>query len=90
MHNIIFYLQKAKRKHWREKRRCSGLEFLFLERERESHFSLDYRAIGPLKFFGARRKVALRGEAYEWDLVLRSFDKLREVGVLSYLKLHFV
>ena len=53
--------------------------------ERESHFSLDYRAIGPSEFFGARRKVVLRGEAYAWALVLRSFDNLREVGVLSYL-----
>ena len=25
-------------------------------------------------------KVALRGEAYAWAPVLRSFDKLREVG----------
>ena len=38
-----------------------------------------------LKFFGARRKVTLRGEAYEWAPVLRSFDKLREVGGSSYL-----
>ena len=29
--------------------------------------------------------MALRGEAYEWVPILRSFDKLREVGVLSYL-----
>ena len=30
-------------------------------------------------------KVALRGEVYEWAPVLRSFNKLREVGVSSYL-----
>ena len=30
-------------------------------------------------------KVALRGEAYAWAPVLRSFDKLYEVGVSSYL-----
>ena len=53
--------------------------------ERVRDFSLDYRAIGPLEFFGARRKVVLRGEAYAWVPVLRSFDKLREVGDLSYL-----
>ena len=57
----------------------------FVLREREKDFSLDYRAIGPSEFFGAKRKVVLRGEAYRWALVLRSFDKLREVGVLSYL-----
>ena len=32
-----------------------------------------------------RRKPALRGEAYAWVLDLRSLDKLREVGDLSYL-----
>ena len=41
--------------------------------------------IRPSEFFGARRKVALRGEAYPWAPVLRSFDKLREVEDLSYL-----
>ena len=59
-------------------------------REREGHFSLDFRAIRPSEFFGARRKVVLRGEGNAWAPVLESFDKLREVGVLSYLKLHFV
>ena len=34
---------------------------------------------------GARRKVTIRGEAYEWAPVLGVFDKLREVGVSSYL-----
>ena len=53
--------------------------------ERECDFSLSFRAIGPLKFFGTRRNVALRSEAYVWAPVLRSFDKLREVGVSSYL-----
>ena len=63
--------------------RCSSLGiFDFF---RESHFSLDYRAIRPSKFFGARRKAVLRDEAYPWAPVWRSFDKLREVGDLSYL-----
>ena len=53
-------------------------------------FFIDLRVIGPSDFFGARRKVVLRGEAYVWTLVLRSFDKLREVGVLPYLVLLFV
>ena len=36
-------------------------------------------------FFGPRRKVVLCIEDNTWAPVLRSFDKLREVGVLSYL-----
>ena len=51
------------------------------------NFSLKSRAIGPSEFIGTRRKVALRSEAYVWIPVLRSFDKLREVGVSSYLSL---
>ena len=65
------------------------LEISFF-RVRRCTFSLHFRAIRLLEFFGARRKVALRGEAYEWTSVLRTFDKLREVGVLFYLVLHFV
>ena len=49
------------------------------------NFSLRSRSIGPSDFFGQRRKVALSGEEYAWAPVLGSFDKLREVGVLSYL-----
>ena len=56
----------------------------FLERERESNFSLEFREIRPSEFVGIRRKAILRDEAYAWAPVLRSFDKLREVGVLSY------
>ena len=48
-------------------------------------FSLRSRAIGPSEFFGARRKVVLRGEGNTWALVSLIFDKFREVGVLSYL-----
>ena len=48
-------------------------------------FSLSFWAIRPSEFFGARRKVALHSEAYEWAPILKSFDKLREVGVSSYL-----
>ena len=70
--------QKVKEMQW--------LDFLvFSERVRD--FSLDFWLIRLSNFFGARRKVALRSEAYAWALVLRSFDKLREVGVLSYLSL---
>ena len=58
---------------------------ILIFRERVSDFSLRSRAIGPSKFFGARRKVVLRSESFAWVPVLRSFDKLHEVGVLSYL-----
>ena len=53
---------------------------LLVFRVRERDFSLRFREIRPSKFFGARRKVTLRGEAYEWAPVLRSFDKLHEIG----------
>ena len=54
-------------------------------RVRECHFSLEYWAIRPSAVLGTRRKVALRRKAYAWVLDLRSLDKLREVGDLSYL-----
>ena len=63
----------------------SDLQFWFLVRERERDFSLDVWAIRSSKFFGARRKAALRIEAYAWTPILGVFDKLREVGDLSYL-----
>ena len=50
-----------------------------------SDFSLRSRVIGPSDSYGARRKVVLRGEGNAWAPVSGSFDKLREVGVLSYL-----
>ena len=52
---------------------------LLVFRVRERDFSLRFREIRPSKFFGARRKVTLRGEAYEWAQVW-SFEKLHEVG----------
>ena len=54
-------------------------------RERRTSFSLKYRVIRPSAFFGTRRKAALRGETYAWASDLRSFDKLRELGVSPYL-----
>ena len=54
-------------------------------RERTSDFSLKYWAIQPSEVFGARRKVVLRGEGNTWVLVSWIFDKIREVGDLSYL-----
>ena len=51
----------------------------------ERDFSLGLRAIRPSEFIGTRSKAALRDEAYAWAPVLRSFDKLCEVGVSPYL-----
>ena len=53
-------------------------------REREN-FSLESWEIRSSAIVGTRRKAALRGEAYAWVPDLRSLDKLREIGVLSYL-----
>ena len=64
--------------------RCSELCFS-KPSERECNFSLGLRAIQLSEFFGTRRKVALRSKAYAWVPILRSFDKLREVGVSYYL-----
>ena len=68
----------------KRERNLQKLDFSFCS-ERECGFSLDFRAIRPSEFFGTRRNVALRGKAYAWTPVLRSFKKLREVWVLSYL-----
>ena len=59
--------------------------FFVIFRERGSDFSLRSRPIKPLNFFGVRRKVVLRGEGNAWASVSRSFDKIREVWVVSYL-----
>ena len=81
---LIFFLKRPKRAE-KGRGRCSGLRFDFLVRERD--FSLDFWLSDS---FGARRKAVLRGKGNAWTPVLRSFDKLREVGVSSYLKLHFI
>ena len=52
---------------------------------RRLDFSLESWEIRPSEVVGARRKAALRGETYAWTPDLRSFDKLREVGVSPYL-----
>ena len=64
----------------------SELRFeILIFRDRGSDFSLRSRAIGPLDFFGPKSKVVLCSEAFAWVPVSGVFDKLREVGVLSYL-----
>ena len=54
-------------------------------RERSSTFSLDFSAIGPSNPSKTRGKVDPHYKSYTWVPVLWSFDKLREVGVFSYL-----
>ena len=54
------------------------------------YFFLRFMKIGPQVFVRTEGKVNLRDESYAWTPKSWSFDKLSEVGVLSYLKLHFV
>ena len=67
------------------RRNGDAVEDFSFFRERMTSFSLGFRLIRLSDFFGPRRKVALRGEDYAWAPVWGSFDKIREVGVLSYL-----
>ena len=48
-------------------------------------FSLDFLKIRPSEFVGTRSKAVLHSEGFAWVPDLKSFDKLREVGVSSYL-----
>ena len=64
-------------------RRYSELQ-IFFSSERERDLSLDLRTIQPSEFVRARSKVIIRSEGFTWVQDLRSFDKLREVGVSSY------
>ena len=50
-----------------------------------SSFSLELWEIRPSVVVGTRKEAALRGEGFAWVPDLRSFDKLREVGVSPYL-----
>ena len=84
MYSGCLFKLKYKPKRERTRNGCSGYgrsDF----RERRTSFSLDFREIRSSKFVGTRRKVSLHIEAYEWVPVLRSFDKLRDLGVSSYL-----
>ena len=81
---VISYIQKGQKRAGGKQGRCIG-QIFEIERERKCAFSLDFRSIGPSVFDEARRKVVLRGEGNAWAPVSWSFDKLCEVGVLSYL-----
>ena len=50
-----------------------------------SNFSLDFPAIGAAVSGETRSKVDPHYKSYAWVPVLWSFDKLREVGIFSYL-----
>ena len=48
-------------------------------------FSLGLRAIRSSEFVGTTSKMVLLSEGFAWVPDLRSFDKLHEVGVSSYM-----
>ena len=66
--NSAHLLPQIKDKNVKGRGGCSEVQ-IFISRERESHFSLNLRAIRPSKSFEPRRKAALRGEAYAWTPV---------------------
>ena len=74
----------VRREHWRE-----GEDILFFIFSLLASFFRSTK-IGPQVFIGTEGKVDLRDESYAWTPKSWSFNKLREVGVLSYLKLYFV
>ena len=81
----LLQIEKEAKTCWRRGEDAEMEMVIFLEREGGPSLSLDYRAIPPSAVVGTRREAALRGETYAWASDLRSFDKLREVGDLSYL-----
>ena len=83
--NRACLLQSEKREKKRELKRGDAERVEKLILERTSYFYLKYRAIRTSAVFGTRRKAALRGAGYEWTPDLRSFDKIREVGLSPYL-----
>ena len=81
MSSSCFEIQRTKRVGGGGCRECGFEGFS----ERVSNFSLDYWAIRPSEVVGTRRKDALRIKTYAWASIFGVFDKLREVGVSSYL-----
>ena len=84
LNSVVSHNSKRQKKHELNQRR-SSIQKKWCFSERRLDFSLSFRQIRPSEVFGARRKVALRGEANAWTLVLGNFIKLREVGVSPYL-----
>ena len=60
----VHLLQRGKNGHNAGELR-QWLDF-FIFSERGSGFSLGFRPAGPSVFYGARRKIAIRGEDYAW------------------------
>ena len=75
-------LQNANSGKKREKSTVSHFWVFFRER---SSFSLNFRQIRLSAVFRTRRKAALHGEGFAWVPDLRSFIKIREVGISPYL-----
>ena len=69
------------KKRERERKREKGREF----RERGSTSSLDFPANGPTNSDETRGKIDPHYKSYAWVPEVWSFEKLREVGVFSYL-----
>ena len=84
---MLFYKLKMSQKKKKNERKQQEMQNRngALGRERRSDFSLKIRTIQPSAVFGTRRRTALCGEGFAWVPDLRSFDKLRDVGVSPYL-----
>ena len=83
--SVVSFKKRPKEKKVGERKENGCKASFYVFRNRASSFSLDLRDIRPSEFVGTRIKAALRIEPYLWAPVLRIFDKLREVGLLSYL-----
>ena len=59
-------------------------------RVRSSHFSLNFLVIGSSNSGEARGKVDPHYKSHMWVPEVWSFDKLREVGVFSYLDILYL
>ena len=78
--------RKAKRKEKKRRRKRKQRERKRIRREKERKREREnFPAFGRSKFDSSRTKVGARSDFYVWTLKSWSFDKLCEVGVLSYL-----
>ena len=74
---------EGKKERERGNKKKRGRKRVF--RVRSSHFSLDFPTISPSNSSETRGKVDPHYKSYVWVPGLWSFDKLRKVGVFSYL-----
>ena len=83
--------RKEKRKEKKRRRKRKQIERKRIRREKERKRRKKekgkgkFLAFGRSKFYSSRTKVGARSAIYVWTPKSWSFDKLREVGVLSYL-----